>query len=409
MDNYIFMTNYYLPKPGATGMCVHQVAKELAKNNNVFTVCYEDGDQSKKVDGVKIIKIKIPSYLKNVESQNSRLKKIKQVQSLIRKAIHIYDYPLRSQCLVDKYYRTVSRIIDEYDSATIVSSYTPLEAVVAAYKIKKKYKDKINIVYYSTDTLSNEQGSDGILPVSYRRRCGIRWEKKLFSLYDKILIMECHKEHYFSKTYDSFREKMVLVNFPLFNRMEEGDVQKECFDGISFVYTGTFYRVLRNPQFICDILVALCKKEKIVVDILGTGDCNDIIEKAVDESGGSIIFHGMQSHETVIKYLNSADILLSIGNAESPMAPSKIYEYMSTGKPIIHTYTYDKDPCIEPLQKYGNALLIKEHDPDSILKIEAFIENRKVLRYQDVERKFETSIPKYTAEILKNGTNGADN
>ena len=57
--NFIFLTNQYLPKPGATGLCVHQLAKELAKDNNVWTVCYKDEDDRKAFDNVNIIKIKV--------------------------------------------------------------------------------------------------------------------------------------------------------------------------------------------------------------------------------------------------------------------------------------------------------------------------------------------------------------
>ena len=34
MSKYIFLTNAYLPKPGATGMCVHQIAKELSNRGH---------------------------------------------------------------------------------------------------------------------------------------------------------------------------------------------------------------------------------------------------------------------------------------------------------------------------------------------------------------------------------------
>ena len=70
------------------------------------------------------------------------------------------------------------------NSITIIASYTPLEAVVAASIIKNRYCDKVKIVYYSTDTLSNEQGNDGILSQNFRTKAGIKWEKKLFSKFD---------------------------------------------------------------------------------------------------------------------------------------------------------------------------------------------------------------------------------
>ena len=401
MDNYIFLTNYYLPKPGATGMCVHQVAKALATNSNVFTVCYEDNELINEKDGVKIRRVKVPYCLKRREKENRWDGLGRRCQSMFLKLIHLYNYPLRSRKLVRGYYASLCEILDKCGEATVIASYTPLEAVIAASKIKKIYKTRIKLVYYSTDTLSNEQGKSGILSESYRNKCGVRWERKLFSVYDKILIMECHESHYFSSTYRDMCSKMELVNFPLFTQLFDYSKKKLDSNKLTLVYAGTFYRTLRNPQFLCDCLIQLGQLKNISVDFLGGGDCNDIIERAVMRSKGVIKFHGMQSHEIVMDYLIKADVLLSVGNAESPMAPSKIYEYMSTGKPIIHIYTYDKDPCIVPLNNYGNALLIREGDEEGIIKIKNFINNYKVLDYKEVEKKFITSTPQYTAHILQ--------
>ena len=109
----------------------------------------------------------------------------------------------------------------------------------------------------------------------------------------------------------------------------------------------------------------------------------------------------MQPHSVALAYLSAADVLLSIGNAESPMAPSKIYEYMSTGKPILHVYSWAEDPCLEPLARYGNALLIQEGDPEAVVKMEEFLNHRKVLAFSDVARLFHTSTPEYTTHILE--------
>ena len=109
----------------------------------------------------------------------------------------------------------------------------------------------------------------------------------------------------------------------------------------------------------------------------------------------------MISHDDVLEKIYNADVLLSIGNKESPMVPSKIYEYMSTGKPIIHFYFYDGDPCIEPLKRYGNALLIKDNDKLSKDKIFEFLKNFKQLECKDIEKMFLTSTPKYTVDLLK--------
>ena len=124
------------------------------------------------------------------------------------------------------------------------------------------------------------------------------------------------------------------------------------------------------------------------------------MNKAEIDSNGAVKYLGMQPHDTAIQYIASADVLLSIGNVESPMAPSKIYEYMATGKPIIHTYTYEKDPCIEPLNKYGNSLILKNDDKNALEKAMIFINQITILNYEEVRSKFLTSTPYYSADLI---------
>lgn len=403
MNNFIFLTNQYLPKPGATGLCIHQIAKNLVCNGgNVWTVCYEDGDGENEYDGVKAVKINPPIFLRDNQSSSGLKRKIQYLESLCSKLVHLRKYPLRSNGLINSYREATEKIIKEVGKVTIVASYTPLEALVAATLIKRKYPETVKIAYYSADTLSNEQGDDGLLSAEYRMKAGIRWEKYLFERFDKIFIMECHKDYYFSDDFRGFQSKFEIVNFPLLvKNSANSDTKIRKNKKVRLVYAGTLYQKLRNPDILNDVLLQLSKHYDIEAFFLGGGDCEEIMKKAEIESNGSIKYLGMQSHKTAIDYISSADVLLSIGNVESPMAPSKIYEYMSTGKPIIHTYTYDKDPCIEPLKKYRNAKLIKADEEYSIVEVLDFIRNMHTLKYEDVEQNFVTSTPAYTANIIR--------
>ena len=402
MEKYIFMTNYYLPFPDATGMCVHKIAKELAKKHDVTTLCYESLDNQKNIDGVNILPIRIPLFLKRNKNRNKIYLKFLYMDSLIHKFIYIKKYPLRSNKLVREYIKKTENIISESDQTKIIASFTPLEAVIAAYKLKIKYPDKVKIIYYSTDTLSNEKSDSGFLPLEYREKCGLEWERKLFKEFDKLILMECHKEHYSSDIFEEFKNKMVFVNFPFMEKQIFEVKQSKASKKIHFVYAGTLYKIIRNPKYLCDALVRLSKRNSIRVDFLGGGDCNDILEEASVQSNQSIVFHGMQSHDVAMKYINNADVLLSIGNLNSPMVPSKIYEYMSTGKPIVHIYFSENDPCILPLKIYGNALIVHNGDKNADKKLDKFLRSIINLGYETIEEKFITSTPKYTAEIINN-------
>lgn len=401
MGKYIFLTGHYLPKPGATGMCIHQLAKEAARRgHDVTTVCYWNEDRNESIDGVNVVKIRTPAYMQETMTENPWKRRLNHFCSICSKLLHIRQYPLRSKSLVKRYYNAVKSLELDGEMITVVASVNPLEAVVAADQIKREYPKKIKTVYYCADTLSNEIGEGGILSAEYRTRCGIKWEKKLFPLFDKVLIMECHKEHYYSSIFAGLTNKMELVNFPLFTKMqiEKSERQRNT---IEFVYAGTLYRELRNPQFICDVLAALSKEVRISVKFLGSGDCDDILASAALTTNGAVQNLGLQPHNVAIRHLGEADVLLSLGNAKSPMAPSKIYEYMSTGKPIIHTYTYEKDPCLAPLKKYGNALLLREGEEDALHKISEFILNRKTISFEDVKEAFILSTPEYSMDILE--------
>lgn len=404
MKQYIFITNQYLPTPGATGMCVHYVASEIAHRGfHVSVICYSnDGKYHEELyNNVSVYKVPVPFFLREISTNRSFLKKIFRLSAMAAKLVHIKDYPLRSTLLVSRYVKTIKQIMGPSNETTIVASYTPLEAVLAMLKIKNKYKD-ITAIFYSTDSLSNERGNAGILSLKSRIAKGIKWEKRILSTIDRAIIMECHMSHYFGEQYKSFHKKMVAANFPLLTPQDKSVSHKARDCAKLLVYAGSLYKRLRNPSYLCDVLNRVSQCLPISVVFMGGGDCDDIMRSYVDESGGVIQFLGMQSHSLAMKYIKDSDILLSIGNTESPMAPSKIYEYMSTGKPIIHVYTWEKDPCIEPLMNYGNALLLDANNNVDINMVSKFIEDCHVIPFSEVKAKFESASPEYTADLICN-------
>ena len=406
MKNYIFLTNYYLPRPGATGVCIHQLAKEIKKHGNDCTViCYHDEQSEQIIDGVKIERIDIPFYLNTTKKQGYIRRWIHRVLTILQKGMHILKYPLKSNKLVSNYLNSLKVVIGRNVESVVIASYTPLESVIAAKKIKDIYPN-VKIVFYSTDSLSNERGGDGFLSPKLREFFGLRWEYKLFPFFDKILIMENHKNHYYySGLFKNYISKMEIVNFPLIIKPSSvSSISKNVYRAngvINIVYAGTLYKVLRNPQYACDLFTQVLPYLKLQVIFVGGGDCDDILKKAELTSEGRIKGLGFKPYNIAISYIEQADVLLSIGNADSPMAPSKIYEYMSTGKPIIHIYTYEKDPCLDPLQKYTNAIIIKNDDQTAVRRIINFLRNSNKIEFEEIEQIFISSTPRYSTRLIE--------
>lgn len=393
MKKYIFLTGQYMPTPGATGLCVHYLAKYLVSTGyEVYTICYENGSAQMWFDGVQIKHISVPQFMTGQTEKGWKGKWL-VLQSRLHKLVHLKKYPLRSTRLIRSYVRACKALIQKGEEVTVVASYVPLEAVVALTKLKAEYP-QINAVFYSTDTISNEQGEDGILSKEQRTKAGMRWEFKLFDVVDKIIIMQCHEKHYFSQTYKKYHEKMFLANFPL---LEEPTMRVGMqTDDNKLVYAGTFYRKLRNPTFpLQTIAKALLGTEKKLF-VLGGGDCDALVLDAVQAYSKHIEYLGMQSHEVAKKYLCEAAVLLSVGNEKSPMMPSKIYEYIATGKPIIHFYTWEEDPCLPPLKLYGNALCIAKDDEQAVEKVREFIKHPQRKDFEQIRQEFVSSTAQYT-------------
>jgi hypothetical protein len=93
--------------------------------------------------------------------------------------------------------------------------------------------------------------------------------------------------------------------------------------------------------------------------------------------------------------VNSAHCLLSIGNKNPNQIPSKVIEYLATGKPIIHFTEIDDDPVINLSNEFHNLVILNKSDDEK--KLSLLIEEM----FNKIE-KFDTDrfINNYTAESI---------
>lgn len=55
---------------------------------------------------------------------------------------------------------------------------------------------------------------------------------------------------------------------------------------------------------------------------------------------------------------------MNFGNSNPAMTPCKIFEYMSSGKPVISTAPIENEPGLVYLEKYPVKLVIREYAGD---------------------------------------------
>lgn len=202
--------------------------------------------------------------------------------------------------------------------------------------------------------------------------------------------------------YRQYYDKLYEIDYPLIIPKDIKEIGTK--DKFIIVYAGALYKSIRNPENVLPVLTELSKHTDVEVHFLGGGDCSDILKK-YDRSYEWFFYHGQLSLSEARNYINQANMLVNIGNTIINQTPSKIFEYISTGKLICNFYFDDRDSSMEYLRGYPNSINIKVNSKCFASlgeEINAFIgKNIKTLHKEEIEKTFMKNTPLYAEQIFK--------
>lgn len=412
MKKILILADFYYPKPLANGICVHQVALSLKeKEYEVHVLCF--GKVTKmnfgEIDGIHVHKVKQRLfYTLREHGENNPLSisgkisyKFAMLINKFKKIALFNIYPLTSLHFLMRYHNMAKKLHHHNEFKTVVSVFNPLEALISGTILKEK-NPAINYVVYTLDSLTNG-AKRRFIPRKWTMKKGWKWEQKAYSAADLILNMNTHKKHHRESKYDRFQFKMEFVDIPLLqNKYPQKAMKKfkNTSNGVTLLYSGGLSLQGRNPQYLCELILEMNKINDFSLDFYSRGNCENLIRDYAIKSNSKIKQFGYVDRSVIIEAMESVDVLISIGNKGSQMIPSKIFEYMSTGKKIIHLYTESNDSSLVYYKEYPNALLIDENDDfnDNLNKVLAFLESeKKELSFEDLKMKFESNLPEFTS------------
>ena len=84
-------------------------------------------------------------------------------------------------------------------------------------------------------------------------------------------------------------------------------------------------------------------------------------------------FDMVTRNEALEKMVTSLHCLLSIGNLNPAQLPSKVIEYISTGKPVLHFVEIKDDPVLEISKEFSNLIVIDKNS--NITEVEQQLNN----------------------------------
>lgn len=135
---------------------------------------------------------------------------------------------------------------------------------------------------------------------------------------------------------------------------------------VRLVFVGTLYRRIRDPRFLLRVFARLLEtplRSRLELHFFGrVHDCEEYFAPYRELVGTKVFLHGLVSHEVALRAMRDAGILLNIGNRTPYQLPSKIVEYLHSGRPIVSLAKTDQDASAALLRAYPASLCLPEDD-----------------------------------------------
>lgn len=279
--------------------------------------------------------------------------------------------------------------------STLLTISFPFDILRVGLKVKKRYA-AIKWIVYELDPFAYN------LVLRFNKSAFIYrfyLENQVFKHCNAILLTHELYRQYSDSFYSKYNNKFNDVGIPLLKILS--DKKKESNkNNIDIVYIGSFYKNIREPDYMFKIFTKLIEKNRRIRLHLYGPPIDSISLELRNQYKENIICYGRVPKDVVMGAIGDADVLINIGNSISNQLPSKLLEYIGTGKPIINFYRINNDTSNQYLSKYPLSCLVYE-DLNKIDGNTNFLNNFIMSNYY---KSIDESVLRliYEADILEN-------
>lgn len=265
--------------------------------------------------------------------------------------------------------RSVNHFAETEGSPDIIISVGfPFSTHLLAQKLKEKFNCKLILDY--GDPWSFNPSNETI--PNRRRKIDACFEKTILQHADYVTVTTTSTRDEYIRRFPVVREKIDVISQGVDTKIYHNKKEKKSNTNIiNFFYSGLFYEDIRNPNSFIDAMEELSSEKlfgkKIVISIAGKME-QSVIERISSFSNKSVSFHllGNIGFNEVVDYQINTDVLLFFGNLGSLQVPGKLFEYLTTDRPIFAIC--DKSDFSGDTIKHYNKGVVSTYESEDILK-----------------------------------------
>lgn len=420
MKHIVFLIGEYHPFTSPNGNIADSLIQEFQNKYEVTVITRKNDSKLEKeavINGIKIIRI--PDYnlsfhkLYTEKYSNSKhfISKFLYKNALLAKRILFFIPRLCRMQSISKYYtnriqKELIKVNAKQNIDVLIPVSAPHEEVMAGVKFKKFNNKNLTLLIYQLDRFSNAN-SLYVSNIFKEKKVtsNINLEVEALNTCNRLFILPPLRQHYRNERFSDFQDKIIVTEHPLVKKIDGLDNKKILSDtDINILYAGSLDVKLRNPTYLFEIFnTEKIVKSNLKLNLYTFGNCQYIIDKYKMTVKGKIFDHGRVSFDEISNKMKKCDILLTIGNNSDNEVPSKLFEYLSYCKPIIHLYYSENDAYLEYLKSYKYSICLKmdecivEENSKKFLDFCNRYKNANI-SFEEINLTFETCTPSFVAQ-----------
>ena len=250
---------------------------------------------------------------------------------------------------------TALALMARYHHDVMVSISPAFTGVVVGHAVKARYPT-VRWVLDMGDPFSFLEGAP---PNNHRiyGRLNHRYERAAFAAAEEISVTNPQTRDRYEQIFPESRGKIRVI--PPLLSLPVGLAERAGRVGM-LVYVGTLYRSIREPGYLLELFTrAISSGLSTQAELHFVGDvssCIDLIHPYQSRLGKRLKVHGQVSRDAAARAMAEAEVLINIGNDTTYQLPSKVVEYLASGKRILNLAKTPQDSSALFFSDYPYAM-----------------------------------------------------
>lgn len=411
MKKILFTIQWYkIPSSiaaSANAICDENIIEELCKNGKYEIHCLSYGVpgfiSEEQIEGIHIHRIRrsflwerfMLTHNGEISFKSRFICICYRMLMRIKQLLFVPIYPIYEPYHTAKFAKKALKLHSKEHFDIVISEFNGFDSLCAGAYIKSN-NPEIMFIPICWDSISGGR-LPHYLPRVYSLKQKRKLENVIMSLADKAIVMESSRSFHDTHTisYDYYK-KFIFLDVPYLKDYNmKISLDSYSSKELTFLYSGTLTD--RSPEYLFELL------NELDMHITFTFVCLSSFHSRLfllskKYKNIKIVCQPYMTHCELRMLQIKATCLVNFGVSNANAVSGKIFDYMSSLKPIISTINHDNEACIPYLKKYPSAFIIDERYSIeyNLVLMKKFLSNISSIRvsYQIVSELFRDNCPK---------------